>query len=51
LTEAFSAAEGLTVSQIREILDTSRKFAVPYCEYLDQSGFTRRQGDLRMLRD
>jgi selenocysteine-specific elongation factor len=40
---------GLTVSQIREILGTSRKYAVPYCEYLDRSGFTRRAGDVRVL--
>jgi selenocysteine-specific elongation factor len=41
--------EGLTVSQIREVLATSRKYAVPICEYLDRSGFTRREGDLRWL--
>ena len=40
---------GLTVSQIREILGTSRKFAVPLCEYLDRVGFTRRAGDVRLL--
>lgn len=49
LAEAFSAGGGLTVSQIREILNTSRKFAVPYCEFLDRSGFTRRDGDTRWL--
>lgn len=43
------ASEGLTVSQIREILQTSRKFAVPICEYFDRIGFTRREGDLRFL--
>ena len=42
-------AGGLTVSQIREILNTSRKFAVPICEYLDRAGFTKRQGDVRVL--
>jgi selenocysteine-specific elongation factor len=41
---------GLTVSEIKELLATSRKFAVPICEYLDQIGFTRREGELRMLR-
>ena len=41
---------GLTVSEIKELLATSRKFAVPICEYLDRIGFTRREGDLRMLR-
>lgn len=49
LTTAFSQEHGLTVSQIREILNTSRKYAVPYCEHLDRVGFTRRQGDLRVL--
>ena len=43
------ATGGLTVSQIREILNTSRKFAVPICEYLDRVGFTERQGDVRVL--
>jgi selenocysteine-specific elongation factor len=51
LGAAFSGGAGLTVSQIREILDTSRKYAVPYCEYLDRSGFTRRDGDVRRLAD
>jgi len=51
LVAAFSGGTGLTVSQIREILNTSRKYAVPYCEYLDRSGFTRRDGDVRWLAD
>ena len=42
---------GLTVSDIRTALDTSRKFAVPFCEYLDRIGLTRRRGDLRVLAD
>lgn len=49
LAESLSGETGLTVSQIREILNTSRKFAVPYCEYLDRIGFTRREGDVRSL--
>jgi len=49
LTDALSGGQGLTVSQIREILNTSRKYAVPYCEYLDRIGFTRRADDLRFL--
>jgi len=40
---------GLTMSQIREVLNTTRKYAVPYCEFLDRIGFTKRQGDLRVL--
>ena len=42
---------GLTVSQIREQLATTRKYALPICEYLDRSGFTRRDGDIRYLLD
>ena len=39
---------GLTVAEIRDLLGTSRKFAVPFCEYLDRVGATRREGDLRV---
>ena len=40
--------EGVTVSEIREVLGTSRKYAVPLCEYLDRVGFTTRVGDRRV---
>jgi selenocysteine-specific elongation factor len=40
---------GLTVAEIRDLLGTTRKFAVPLCEYLDRIGLTRREGDLRLL--
>ena len=51
LTQRMAGGEGLSVSQIRELLDTTRKYAVPFCEYLDRIGFTRRQADLRVLAD
>jgi selenocysteine-specific elongation factor len=41
---------GLTVAEIRDLLGTTRKYAVPLCEYLDRQGVTRREGDLRKLR-
>jgi selenocysteine-specific elongation factor len=41
---------GLTVADIRDMLGTTRKYAVPLCEYLDRVGLTRRQGDLRVLK-
>jgi selenocysteine-specific elongation factor len=37
------------VAEIRDLLGTSRKFAVPICEYLDRIRLTRREGDLRVL--
>jgi selenocysteine-specific elongation factor len=49
LRSELSGGQGATLSRIREILGTTRKYAVPYCEYLDRIGFTRRDGDLRYL--
>jgi selenocysteine-specific elongation factor len=40
---------GATVAEIRDLLGTTRKYAVPICEYLDRIGLTRREGDLRVL--
>ena len=39
----------LTVAQIRDLLSTSRKYAVPLCEWLDSTGATKRMGDVRGL--
>ncbi len=39
----------LKLTEIKEILNTTRKYAVPVAEYLDRTGFTRREGDLRTL--
>jgi selenocysteine-specific elongation factor len=44
-----SGGQGATVAEIRDLLGTTRKFAVPFCEYLDGIGLTRRQGDMRVL--
>lgn len=49
LVSAFGEQTELTVSDIRQLLDTSRKYAVPICEFLDQTGFTIREGDVRKL--
>jgi selenocysteine-specific elongation factor len=46
---AIEVSGPLTVAQIRDLLGTSRKYAVPLCEWLDSTGATRRQGDLRHL--
>ena len=47
LATAFVEMPGLTVAEIRDLLGTTRKFAIPICEYLDRAGITRREGDLR----
>jgi len=49
LTERALKGTGMTVADIRDLLGTTRKFAVPLCEYLDRIGITRREGDLRWL--
>ena len=45
LTEHQSA----TASDLRQILGTSRRVAMPLLEHLDNKGLTRRDGDLRFL--
>jgi selenocysteine-specific elongation factor len=49
VTERLASGPGLTVAEIRDLLGTTRKYAVPLCEYLDRIGVTRREGDLRLL--
>ncbi len=48
MVEHLAEGPGLTISRIREILETTRKYAVPLCEYLDRVGVTRREGDVRV---
>src|SRR5207244_11571634 len=39
VTEKLTAGgPGLTVAEIRDLLGTTRKYAVPLCEYLDRTG-------------
>jgi selenocysteine-specific elongation factor len=49
VSDKLGSGAGLTVAEIRDILGTTRKYAVPLCEYLDRVGMTRREGDLRFL--
>ena len=49
IRDAITENGGMTMSDIRTLIDTSRKWAVPLCEYFDESGFTKREGDLRVL--
>jgi selenocysteine-specific elongation factor len=48
VAEKLADGAGLTVADIRDLLGTTRKYAVPICEYLDRVGVTRRDGDLRL---
>jgi selenocysteine-specific elongation factor len=39
----------MTMAELRDLLGTTRKFAVPIGEYLDRIGMTQRDGDTRRL--
>jgi selenocysteine-specific elongation factor len=45
----LSDGSTMTMSDLRDLLGTTRKYAVPIGEYLDRVGLTRREGDVRML--
>jgi selenocysteine-specific elongation factor len=39
----------MTMADLRDLLGTTRKYAVPIGEYLDRIGLTKREGDVRRL--
>ena len=42
---------GFTPSDARTLLETTRKWIIPLLEALDKTGFSRRQGDKRVIRE
>jgi selenocysteine-specific elongation factor len=44
------ADKQMTMAQFRDLIGTSRKYAVPLLEWFDARGITVRSGDFRMLR-
>lgn len=49
LKEYFKNKQTITVSEFRELLNTSRKYAMPIIEFLDTKKVTIRIGDVRKL--
>ena len=45
----YSKKPEMTVAEFRDILGTSRKYALPLLEYLDSNKITLRVGDIRKL--
>ena len=43
----FEKKQDMTVAEFRDILNTSRKYALPFLEYLDSHKITIRTGDVR----
>jgi selenocysteine-specific elongation factor len=50
IEEELSNQEGLTLSELKNLLGIGRRAAQSIMEYLDEIGFTRRLGEVRMLR-
>lgn len=48
VTAIIQSEDSVTAAQVRDRAQTSRKFAIALLEHLDASGWTRRQGDLRV---
>lgn len=49
VTAAIREKGGVAVADIRTLVDSSRKYVVPFAESLDTAGITRRMGDKRVL--
>jgi selenocysteine-specific elongation factor len=49
LREFFSGKREMTVAEFRDLLNTSRKYALPFLEYLDARKITFRTGDVRKM--
>ncbi|HEV3153785.1 MAG TPA: selenocysteine-specific translation elongation factor [Candidatus Baltobacteraceae bacterium] len=50
IEQFLRANERMTMAQFRDVIGTSRKYAVPLLEWFDARGITVRSGDYRMLR-
>jgi selenocysteine-specific elongation factor len=51
VVSTLANGSSLTMAELRDLLGTTRKYAVPIGEYLDRIGLTRRVGDVRHLRE
>jgi selenocysteine-specific elongation factor len=49
ITEFLEAHGEATVSELKNVLETTRKYAVPILEHMDRLGVTRRAADKRRL--
>ena len=50
VVERLKSNGSITVAEARTMFNTSRKYILPFLEYLDQQQITRRVGDDRVLR-
>jgi selenocysteine-specific elongation factor len=50
LKDVINQKGKITTTEFRELANTTRKYAVPFLEYCDSQGITRREGNYRYLR-
>jgi selenocysteine-specific elongation factor len=50
IREHFGRNEQMTASEFRQLVGTSRKYAIPLLNYFDSRGLTQRRGEVRVLR-
>jgi len=48
--ETIRARGRVTAAEVRDLFNTSRKYAIAFLEHLDEERLTRRVGDERVLR-
>ncbi|MBI2859342.1 MAG: SelB C-terminal domain-containing protein [Chloroflexi bacterium] len=51
ISELGRAKGKILLAEAKDMFSTSRKYAVPFLEYLDRQGITQRVGDERILKD
>jgi selenocysteine-specific elongation factor len=51
VVDHLKKSKQMSAAELRDLLGTTRKYAVPILEALDREGITRRVGDLRVLAD
>jgi selenocysteine-specific elongation factor len=49
VTARLADGSAIAMSELRDLLGTTRRYAVPLGEYLDRIGVTKREGDTRRL--
>jgi selenocysteine-specific elongation factor len=47
LQNFFDKKKEMSVAEFRDVLGTSRKYAIPFLEYLDSNKITLRVGEVR----
>jgi selenocysteine-specific elongation factor len=50
IRETLLQKDTITLAEVRDLLNTSRKYAQALLEHLDASGVTIREGDYRRLK-